>query len=304
MTDARFDKTILCVGRLYCDLIFSGVPRLPSYGTEVFASGVGLYPGGGAFITAAHLSELGHRTALAAMLPGTQLKDELLDQIHAAQIDLSLCRDLPQGADLQVTAALLGQNDRAFVTHRSGPACPTLLARDLAQMNVGHLHFGELTTLVDHPDLLDLARELDLTTSLDCAWDETTAPEGISQLISQVDVFLPNEAEANWLKAQGVDLSGSALMVVKRGANGAEAMQGGQHFYDPACAVDSVDTTGAGDAFNAGFLDAWLRGAILPKCLNAGNKSGAAAVQGYGGFSQSRQVRNGGAPERISTAKP
>ena len=283
MNPAGADKTILCVGRLYCDLIFSGMPRLPSLGTEVFAGGAGLYPGGGAFITAAHLSKLGRPVALAAMLPGPPFQSAMADQMAAAAIDLSLCRALPDGADPQITAALLGDGDRAFVTRRSGPACPPLSSRVLQGMNVGHLHIGELSTLAEHPELIVIARDAGLTVSLDCAWDETMDPSGLSALIAQVDVFLPNEAEVGWLIEHGVTIPPTSLVVTKRGAGGSEAIQKGQHFKAPVEKVNVVDATGAGDAFNAGFLDAWLQGLMLPKCLTAGNRQGGFAVQGLGG---------------------
>ena len=59
--------TVLSVGRLYCDLIFTDLPRMPTMGTEVYAGGFGVHAGGGAFITAAHLAALGHPSALSAI---------------------------------------------------------------------------------------------------------------------------------------------------------------------------------------------------------------------------------------------
>ena len=52
----------------------------------------------------------------------------------------------------------------------------------------------------------------------------------------------------------------------------------------PTEAVDAIDTTGAGDAFNAGFLSSWLQGAELKTCLDAGNARGALTVRRRGGF--------------------
>ena len=63
------NSEVLCVGRLYCDLIFSDVPRLPTPGTEVYANGLELHLGGGAVITAQHLDSLGRGVALSAFLP-------------------------------------------------------------------------------------------------------------------------------------------------------------------------------------------------------------------------------------------
>ena len=66
MSAASASPAVLCVGRLYCDLIFTDVPRMPTLGTETFAGGFELHAGGGAYITSAWLASLGHATALAA----------------------------------------------------------------------------------------------------------------------------------------------------------------------------------------------------------------------------------------------
>ena len=65
----RSDFGILCVGRLYCDLIFTGVPRMPSPGTEVYANGLEMHLGGGAIITAQHLDSIGRKVFFASFLP-------------------------------------------------------------------------------------------------------------------------------------------------------------------------------------------------------------------------------------------
>ncbi|MEL6800238.1 MAG: PfkB family carbohydrate kinase [Pseudomonadota bacterium] len=274
-------KGVLCVGRLYCDLIFTGVPRLPSYGTEVFAEGFGVHAGGGAVITAAHLSALGRRTALAAMLPSAPFADLVMPELRAAGLDLSLCRPNPTGAP-QVTVAMAGAGDRAFLTRRTGPPFPEITRADLA--GVGHIHIGELGTLIERPGILRLAQEWGATVSLDCAWDEGVTARDAAPLIAEVDVFLPNEAEAARLREQGLQPPFAPLTVTKRGAAGASAEARGGAVTVPAEPVEAVDTTGAGDAFNAGFLAAWLEGQGLEACLGAGNARGALAVTGRGGF--------------------
>lgn len=276
-------KAVLCVGRLYCDLIFTGVPRLPSYGTEVFAEGFGVHAGGGAFITAAHLSALGHRTALAAMLPGAPFSDLVMPELRSTGLDLSLCRPNPAG-EPQVTVAMAGAGDRAFLTRRTGPAYPDITADDLTRARIGHIHVGELGTLIERPGIVALAQEAGATVSLDCAWDEGITARDAAPLISEVDVFLPNEAEAARLRDLGLQPPFAPLTVTKRGAAGASASARDVSVSVPAEPVEAVDTTGAGDAFNAGFLAAWLVGQPVEACLTAGNARGAMAVAGRGGF--------------------
>lgn len=272
---------IICVGRLYCDLIFEGLPRLPSLGTEVYASGLGLHPGGGAFITAAHLQALGHTARLASLMPGTPFDGVVTEAICSASVDVSLCAPAGPGADPQITVALLQGGDRAFVTRRSGPAIPPLGPGALR--GARHMHIGELATLTEAPWLLDVARGAGLSVSLDCSWDETLSGE-LSALIGAVDVFLPNAAEVAHLKGLGLTVPMAPLTVVKQGAEGATAYDGSKSVHAPADRVQVVDTTGAGDAFNAGFLDRWLAGAPVQACLAAGHACAARAISYLGGF--------------------
>ncbi|WP_306120076.1 MULTISPECIES: PfkB family carbohydrate kinase [unclassified Roseitalea] len=280
---------VLSVGRLYCDLIFTDVPRLPSTGTEVYAGDFGIHAGGGAFITAAHLASLGHRTALASYIPGAPFHDVVTEELRDAELDIGLCRPLGAQMDPQLTVAIAVNGDRAFLTRRSGPALPDIDAGDLGRLGVAHLHVGELATLVERPDLIAMARQAGATISLDCSWDDDIAPPRvIAALIERVDVFLPNEAEARRLADLGVPARCAPLTAIKKGADGAAVLAAGTELTEPAQPVHAVDTTGAGDAFNAGFLSAWLGGEPLQACLRAGNALGARAIAGRGGFHRSQ----------------
>ena len=278
------EPVILSAGRLYCDVIFTGLPRMPTPGTEVFCDGVGFHVGGGAAITAGHLGALGNRTALAATLPAPPIDALILGELAAPGVDLTLCHPAPVDAAPQMTVALAHNGERAFVTHRTGPAIPDISADAARNLGVTHIHIGEMTTLVEHPGLLTLARELDATLSLDCSWDDHLDPAKIEILLPKVDVFLPNEAEAGMLQQLGISNPFARTTVIKRGKDGALAICGDRRLHAPAKPAKVLDTTGAGDAFNAGFLDAWLRKAPLEACLAAGNARGAEAVTYRGGL--------------------
>jgi sugar/nucleoside kinase (ribokinase family) len=281
----RTDRTgVVSVGRLYIDMIFTGLPRQPSLGTEIYADGFSIHAGGGACITAAHLSALGCPTYLAAFLPGAPFDQTIRDQLEAAGVLLEFAQRAGRDQPPQVTAALVAGGDRAFVTHRHGPAAPRLDPARLRAAGIGHMHIGELATLVEMPELLTVARAADLTVSLDCSWDETLKATDVAQLIAGVDVFLPNAAEASRLSAIGVADPFAPLTVVKEGDKGARAHHQGVVIRAATTPVKPVDTTGAGDAFNAGFLSRWMRGASVQEALQAGNIAGGKAVQTAGGF--------------------
>ncbi len=275
---------VLCVGRLYCDLIFTDLPRMPTMGTEIYAGGFGVHAGGGAFITAAHLASLGQSSALSAMLPPGPVGALLAGDLERSGIDLRLCRTSPSSDEPQVTVALVGEGDRAFVTRRAGPAFPPLTARDLAKIGATHVHVGELATLIERPEIIAVARDAGATISLDCSWDDDLAAPDIAEVIGAVDVFLPNDAEVQHLHDLGVPATLFPLTAIKQGPAGATALVDGERLHEPALEVSVVDTTGAGDAFNAGFITAWLAGESLQTCLRAGNAQGAHAIATRGGF--------------------
>lgn len=282
--------TVLCVGRLYADLVLTGLDGFPALGREVYARELALVPGGGAFITAAHLVALGCPAALVARLGTDALADAIAPSVAAAGIEL---RWLERAADAgpQVTVAMTHQDDRAFLTRRAGTAAPVSLAEALAHEAVRHVHVGELATLREIPDLPARARAHGLTLSLDCSWDTAALVDPAAlALLAGIDLFLPNEAEALAV-TQAADLPTALsalrrlvpLVVVKRGAAGAVLARGGHLLELRAPAVRVRDTTGAGDAFDAGFLASWLGGGSDREALAHGLAAGSLAVQRIGG---------------------
>lgn len=272
---------IICAGRLYGDLIFNGLEAAPAAGREVYCDSLGFHPGGGAFITAAYLANLGHPVDLLATFPAEPFAAPLQAAVKAAGVGTRHCAAAPNGSDPQLTVALVKDEDRAFVTRRTGPALPQPLS--LADIAAQHLHIGELATLVEHPDLIDLARGRGMTISLDCGWDETVFSRESAALVGQVDVFLPNEDEDRALAEHGWIKPFSPLDVIKCGARGATVRTATHVETCAAVPVKQVDPTGAGDAFNGGFLSAWLQGKPLKTCLETGNRAGAIAVSQVGG---------------------
>jgi len=112
----------------------------------------------------------------------------------------------------------------------------------------------------------------------------------VRKLIQHTAIFMPNAREAKHL-SQEVDLETAIrklgevcpVVVVKDGANGSLAWKDGRIVHCPALKVEPLDTTGAGDCFNAGFLKAWLDGRDLLECLRWGNAAGGLSTLGPGG---------------------
>ncbi len=80
--------------------------------------------------------------------------------------------------------------------------------------------------------------------------------------------------------------NGAKKVVVTRGENGSFATDGDEFRFLEACAIEPVDTTGAGDSFIAGFLDAWLKCESTIFCLESGRKLASETCMHLGGFPQ------------------
>ncbi|MEP3279646.1 MAG: PfkB family carbohydrate kinase [Stappiaceae bacterium] len=293
MKSGAANKRVVCIGRVYCDLIFSGLPRMPALGEELFAEGIALHAGGGAYITAAYLAALGRQVSLVATLPASPFDAIVTAELSENGIDSRFCKPSEEQHEPQITVAMVHGDDRAFVTKRVGAAFDDQQVGWLSEPDICHLHIGEVTTHIDNPWLISEARRRGLSVSLDCGWDDTAfLHKDLGALIGDVDVFLPNEAEATHLLSKGHQMPLAPLTIVKKGSGGAEAHDRTQRQTNAAQRVEVVDTTGAGDAFNAGFLNDWLAGQPLTDCLEAGNVCGGLAVQHVGGASGLRKMRS------------
>jgi len=284
-------RKVLCLGRTYCDIIFTGLHEMPVLGRERFAKDVAIAAGGGAYITAAHLSSLGTAAALLTRLGTDALSRSLDPELEASGIDLSFV-ERSDDAGPQPTVALNQGSERAFVSRRAGTSRPATLERALSAPDIAHLHIAEFATLRDSPDVIALARDRGLTISLDPSWDDELIRQDAEflRICKGVDIFLPNVEEGGALTGETSDdailrrLSESfPLVVLKRGERGAMARRGSTYVAAEARPVDVVDTTGAGDAFNAGFLHSWLGTSDLETSLAAGVEAGSLSVQSAGG---------------------
>jgi len=287
---------ILVVGELNVDLIVSGLPYFPMLGREVVASGLDLVLGSSSAICAAGLTRLGAGVDFVGKVGKDYYGDFVVAQLRQLGVGTTHVIQDPS-EHTGVTISLTFSFDRALITHMG--CIPILRLEDIQLSilrNYRHLHVGAYFLQRKlRPGLLDLFRQAHvagLTVSLDTGCD----PDGkwdseLLEVLRQVDIFFPNEDEARSIaRAQDTEtalgkLSARArLVVVKRGANGATSMSGGQIIQSPGFRVNVVDTTGAGDSFDAGFILARVvRGMPVEESLRFANACGALCVTGYGG---------------------
>lgn len=290
MSPTSKSGAVISLGRIYCDLVFRDLDGLPQLGRETFANDFTLTPGGGALITAAHLAGLGRPSAMAARIGTDHLSQALLEQVEPLGIDLQFLEH-HDTAGPQVTVVMVDRDDRAFLSRRAGHARPATFEAALAWSEASHLHIAEYATLHEMQDAVSAAKASGLTVSLDPSWDSTLIRDpAFFERAAGVDIFLPNLEEAEALTGKKDPAAALATLAIhfpvvalKMGADGAMLASGGTVIHRPTERVVVVDTTGAGDAFNAGFIHAWLAGASPEDTLAAALSAGTLSVQAAGG---------------------
>ncbi len=299
---AARDLDLLVAGEINPDVIVTDPDPRPVFGQhERFVAGIRIVPGSSSVITACGAAQLGLGVAMAGVVGDDALGRFMVETMRERGLDVSACRVdpvLPTGASV-----ILGNGtDRAILTSRGTigelrvtDVPPALLAR------TRHLHVGSWflqgPARPELAALLRAARRSGLTTSVDPNWDPAGEWDGgFAAVAAAVDLVLPNAAEACLLagledpEAAALALAGAGAgaggptVVVKLGVAGAlAATPDGSVVHAAAPPVDPVDTTGAGDSFNAGFLAAWLEGQPLEACLRFAVACGSLSTLAPGG---------------------
>lgn len=258
MTAAR---PVLVVGDANVDLVLRGdvVPRFGQ--AEQLLDSADLVLGGSASIVACGLARLGVPTALAAVVGDDDFGRFTLAALAAAGVDTSSVRVDPTAPT--GISVILSHDDRAILTLPG--AIPTLRADDVAPVAGAWVHVAspfltpEFTASAG--PLLAALRDAGHGTSLDTNWDPAEAWTSVADLLPNIDVLLPNRAELDAISAVADPLQGGGRVVVKDGAAGGWSLDAeGTRTSAPGLVIDVVDTTGAGDSFDAGYLAAIAHG--------------------------------------------
>jgi len=288
---------ILVAGEINPDLVLTG-DVVPAFGqVEKLVDSASLSIGSSSAIFAAGAARLGLKVGFIGICGDDLFGRFMLDEMKRRQVDTApVIVDPSVGTGMSVILSPVG--DRAILTYmgaidrlRAGQVTDELLARSR------HLHVASyfLQTAMQPglPDLFRRARSHGLTISLDPNWDPSGEWRGFDVLLPLVDVFLPNENEAKALTGEGtVEAALKRLteqcptVAVKMGAEGAIAARGMETARAPAVKMQVVDTTGAGDSFDGGFLYGFLNGWSLERALRMGAATGSLSTRKAGTTAQ------------------
>jgi sugar/nucleoside kinase (ribokinase family) len=294
------DLDLIVLGDCNPDLIVAGADVTPVFGqAEKLVDSMTLMIGGSAAITAVAAARLGLSVALVASVGDDAAGELMLSMLAAENVGTSSVLIRP-GQPTGFTTVLSAGADRAILTAlgamtrlRAGDVRAPLLAR------ARHLHVSSYFLLEDTlgdglASLFAGARAAGVTTSLDTNYDPAGrwGDERLRAAIAEADVFLPNEAEAIGISGQAeagdaaewlADLG--RAVVIKLGERGAlvGGPEPGRRSRVALPPVEPVDTTGAGDCFNAGVIAGLLDGLDLPHAAGVGCAAGSLSTAAPGG---------------------
>jgi sugar/nucleoside kinase (ribokinase family) len=287
---------VLVAGEINPDLILSGNVT-PEFGqVEKLIENASLDIGSSSAIFACGAARLGLKVAFIGVCGEDLFGQYMLDAMRARSVDVSNVIRIP-GGQTGLSVILNRGSDRAILTHPGLIAA--LKASDIPDRllhQTRHLHVASyfIQTALQQglPDLFQRAQEFSVTTSLDTNWDPSDTWKGVLELLPLTDVFLPNAAEACAITGLAdIDTAANELSkhtgiaAIKQGAQGAIGLGGKVKSRVSSIPVNVVDTVGAGDSFDAGFIFGYLNDWGLEKSLRLAAVCGALSTRAAGGTS-------------------
>jgi ribokinase len=285
-------RNIAVAGEVYVDHIFTDFDHVPLPGEEVFAEQYRREAGGGTVNTACALARLGHHSSIFGVF-GEDEESWLRLRLSSfgVHVEHAVSSQLPNA----LTVSMSTTSDRSFLSYAGANRLlekyvtvpETVAALSMAD----HIHFAMPLEIELAKILLPGLRSAGCTLSIDPGWrkDWFLNPENLD-VLRMVDLFLPNESEAQLLTGyknpeqalRACAELGLEHTVIKLGPRGAVAFRHDRLYSVAPPDVQVVDTTGAGDAFDAGFIDAWLSGADIEEQLRRACICGSLSTRAHG----------------------
>lgn len=286
---------VVIAGEINLDLILYGLPQQMPVERELLASDFQVTLGSSSAILAHNLAVLGTRVGFITRTGPDELGKLALARLAESGADVS---HSPGNSvhSTGVTVLLHHGKERHILTYPGTMSELTVDDLDLDYLKTArHFHLSSLFLQrglwAGLPDLFRALKAAGLTLSLDTNDDPEDRWDGVlDELLGLVDILLPNDAELCRIARgatldEALDLLAPRIpcIAVKCGAQGSVVQLGAERVTAAPVSVTPVDTIGAGDSFNSGFLHAWLRGLPPQACARAGNMTGALSTLRPGG---------------------
>jgi sugar/nucleoside kinase (ribokinase family) len=282
---------------MVADVVGRPLRSIPNPGRLVLVDEMSLHTGGCAINTATALVRLGLPVEVIGKAGADPFGDYLVDQLVRRGIGVEgVIRDPSTGTS--ATMIMVQENgERRYVHYIGANARLTLedISFDrIASASILHVAGALVMPGIDGEptaQVLRQAQEAGVITCLDTVWDDTGRWNRLEPCLPYLDYFVPTLEEAQgiagcetphetatWLIDRGV-----GVVVLKMASQGCYVMSAaGEAFFHPAFDVEVVDTTGAGDAFAAGFITGILEGWPLPHTARFANAVAGLCITGVG----------------------
>ena len=278
---------LLTVGEAFEDLIFFDLARLPGPGEEVKTSTFLRTFGGGAVITAIAAARLGLRCRVMSGLSAGAVARLRAEKVRVKNLR---GREEPHA----ITAALSTRKNRSFVTFNGiNDYLEARLLKPARRIMARHAHFAFYPSDCSRwKSVIAGLRRRRISTSWDFGWNEGLLDDsGLAPLLWALDYVFLNEQEA-LLYSRESDMAAAMRywrthaknVLVKLGGMGCQWISQTFRLKARPPRVKVVDTTGAGDAFNGGFLFGIVSGMPPRECLRIANWVGALSTRMPGGI--------------------
>lgn len=290
---------VIAIGELNVDLILNKIDGEPEIGKEKFAGDMIMTLGSSTAIFAANVSSLGSRVGFVGMIGKDSFGELVKSSLQEKGVDTSLLIETDKSAT-GATIVLNYNEDRANVTYQGTMDMMSFRDIDKAVFEkTKHIHLSSIYLQSgikkDLVEILSYAREKGVTTSLDTQWDPLEKWDfDYKTLLPLISVFMPNEKELQFLTGSSTLEEAVEkirpyinICIVKRGNKGSLMLfsDGTSCSLDAFLNKDVVDAIGAGDSFNAGFINYFVQGRSPEECQRFGNLTGAINTTAAGGTS-------------------
>lgn len=278
-------------GATNVDLLYQGMERIPDVGEELYCKDFSLQLGGGLPATLINLGRLGIETKIATELGNDIFSNFAREKFTENGVEPT---NLYNGdkIPLNITSAIILPKDRTFFTYGKGSIEPD----DKALETFYNVSKGAKICMMQLGGFLPVYKKLKEEGTilvLDTGWDDEMSFEKYDEYLSLADYYTPNRKEA--LKITGAKNEKDAAyalkkyfdkVVVKVDADGCIGIDEDDYFFCPSIEeFENVDSTGAGDAFLAGFMYGVFYDYPLKDCIEYGNITGGKAVTQVGALS-------------------
>lgn len=279
---------VAAFGKLNVDLLYSGMPRIPNEGEEIYSKDFKVCLGGGLPATMINCSRLGIPAKI-----GTFLGDDMFSQFAKGKLDKSNTkyeifesRNFP----LNVTSAIITEKDRTFVSYGGTETYSDEMLQKIYDSLKGAKVVAMQEKLI--PVYKELKKEGTILV-LDTGYSDDMSFEKHKDLIEIADYYTPNIDETEKLTGtkdykEALKILGEYFEkpIVKLGKDGCAGFDGDYFMIDNIDEFKCVDATGAGDAFLSGFIYGLYNDFDFRKCILAGNITGGKCVTGVGCLTQ------------------